>query len=374
MNLKSLILLLALLLPFAARAEGFEYDYSAQFRVVPGYTMHNALSKSLQRKFHAPSLGETKGTLRWNVNADTYVELDGLLQGQSGTNLDNLNQGNWGENIHIALVSRYGEFSAGQLNNVAIQFGINRANIAIWQPTPSDFANYIANPNWQQKKHNKYYNTLTSTLMNTDGSALKFNYITPEFAGTVMGLSFIPENNANDGLTSKFSPYRNKEGYVATLYNSHGFSFAETEAYFSFAEYVKSHREYAAGFSVYRKGLTFFASYRQTETSGSDYKITKQNLSSSQPAFYDGFRRGIAWNAGLSYETIFVTSTLSYFESFSRDTPARNQIVNWHNSLKMHKNWAWYIGAAYIDFKSNSDNINADNHGLAAYTGIQFSF
>ncbi len=374
MKRKGCVLAFVLLFSFDAAAQKFEYESEGALRGLAGYAYPAEKYRSGQNRFHAPVYGNLKNALTYHFDEDTSFELSAGLKAKTGSNLDNYNQGRWGEEIYGRFSSVYGDFYFGQMPNAAVMLGVTRPNLPVWQPAPTELVDFIGNPNWQQHNRRKYYNTLTSTAVDTDGSSLKFIYMTPEFFGTTLAVTYTPENNANDGLTSKFSPYYKESAYSVMLYNQHSFAFADTEIYISFADFEKSHQEYAGGFSFYRKGWTAFASYRQTETTGHDFPIAAQNISANMPAYFDGFRNGYAWNVGLTYEWALITSTISYFESKADDTQAANRLVNWHTSIKPYKHLGFYFGMGYADFKAGNNQNESGNRGGFGYVGAEISF
>ena len=114
-------------------------------------------------------------------------------------------------------------------------------------------------------------------------------------------------------------------------------------------------------------------SYLESKTKNSDKPINRFTLSKNKKAYFDDFRNSTAYNLSVSYEFAFLTSTLSYFDSFSKNTKAYNRIINLHNSAKFDKAYSLYFGLAYAQFKGVEDSIKG-NKGLALYTGVQFEF
>lgn len=357
-----------------AIANNFEYDTNFALRALYGYFEPAKKFNDNINHNHFPLSANFNNKLNYLIDSETEFALNINLKAQTGHNLDNLNQGHWGEEVYISTFSKYGDFYLGQMDNSSVILGINKANLNIWQFTPTDMVNFAFNPNWSQKNKTKYYATLDSTLSDTDGSSLKFVYLTPEYKNTTLGFTFTPENNANDGLASKFSSYYGKSSYTVSLHNYQEFNFADAEFYLSYADYKDSHFEYAGGFLLYRKGWSLFGSYRKTNTSSSDKPIAKVDKSANRLAYYDGFRKSEAYNLGISYEFAYITSTFSYFDSFSNKTRAKNRIYNLHNSLKFDKNYALYLGFAYVDFISDNGKKTDGNKGFAAYTGVEFKF
>lgn len=352
-------------LPFSAAAGTFQYNYSSTARLSGSYDFDDS-------KTDSPAFGNFKNSLQYNINNQTFFKLSAAVSVQSGTYLDNLNQGKWGEEIYGQYESAYGSFYVGQMPNSAQMLSVDRPNLSIWQAQPLEIASFIQNPNWRQHNRQKYYNTLTSTLPNAEGSSFKISFQTPEFYNTVLGLTYVPQNDANDGLTSKFAPYADKTAYIGALYHHQEFSWFDSEFYLSFADYQQSHQEYAGGISLYRKGWTWFASYRQTEITGHDTPIAKIGSGQNHPAYYDGWRNGKAWNSGIGYEFALFNMVVSYFESRANQGGARNRIFNWQNTVKINQYFDIYAGAAYVDFKACRDDDSQNKRGPAVYIGIEF--
>ena len=371
MSRKAAVCLLLFLFPLNAFADGLVYEYGASSRALGGYFYPKEKVYHDQNRAHAPVFGNINGSITYNFSYTTSLKLATELEAKASSHLDNLNQGRWGEEVFAKFSSSFGDFYVGQMENPAAMLGVTKPNLSVWQITPLEVTDFTGSTNWRQHNRTKYYNTLTSTLINTDGSSFKISYLTPEINGTTLAVGFTPENNANDGLTSKFSPYYGKSSYQIALYNYHDFDTVQTEVYAAFADFDKSHREYGAGFSIYRKGLTLFSSFRQTETSSSDYKITATDTSKNTLAYFDAFRNGFAFNAGLSYEFAFLTSTLTYFESKADNVDMRNRIITLHNSIKPYKHLGFYLGAGFADLENE---IDGNAKGPFAYAGIELTF
>ena len=353
----------------SAFAGNFEHETNLKLRALYGYA---TLDDNNQKHNHFPLFSKIDNTLGYVQSDSLSFNLHTSLQIKNSDTTENFNQGRWGEEVYASVFSDYGDFYIGQMQNAGAQLSITDSNLSVWTATPLEITDFMHNPNWQQNGKTKYYATLTSTVPNTDGSSIKFTYLTPEYKGTTLGLSITPKVNAADSLISKFASYHNNSAYSVSLYKFHEFNSAQADIYLSFSDYEHSHSEYAAGFSFYRKGWSIFASYLKTETKGSDKPITVNTQSKNQKAYFDDFRDSTAYKLGVSYEFAFLTSTLSYFDSYSKNTSATNRIINLHNSIKFDKNYALYLGLAHTDFKAVEQKNN--NKGYAIYTGIEFEF
>lgn len=364
--------LLLLSFSYPVNAGSIEYNTSAKLRMLYGYNFPAESFKENQKRSHIPLYANVESNISYKTD-NVEIGLFGKFESKISDNTDNMNQGHWGEEFYLSIFSEFGDFYAGQMPNAAAMNAVTKPNIAVWQPDNDEITDFINNPNWFQKNKTKYYTTLTSTIPDTDGSALKFAYFTPEYKSTSIGFSFTPNNNATNSLISKFSSYADKSSYTVSLYNHQEFDFFDTEFYMSFSDYENSHSEYGMGFSFYRKGWTFLASYLESKTKNSDKPINRFTLSENKKAYFDDFRNSTAYNLSVSYEFAFLTSTLSYFDSFSKNTKAYNRIINLHNSAKFDKAYSLYFGLAYAQFKGVEDSIKG-NKGLALYTGVQFEF
>lgn len=103
----------------------------------------------------------------------------------------------------------------------------------------SDIVDFIANPNWRRNKTGTAFRTLNSTDINTDGTAPKISYITPEFYQTVVGLTYVPDIYSRAGLVSRYADYKNEDGYVAALYNHAEFGSLSLETSLGFAVFAR---------------------------------------------------------------------------------------------------------------------------------------
>lgn len=352
-----------------AEAYDLEFETNAKLRAL--YS-HSKLDEKTQKNNHFPMFSKIESVIRYNQSDSLSYNLYADLQAKLSDTIENLNQGYWGEQLYASVFSKYGDFYFGQMQNVGAMLSVTNSGLSVWQSTPIEISDFIHNPNWQQKNKTKYYATLTSTVPNTDGSSLKFSYLTPEYKGTTLGFGFTPKVNSGDSLVSKFAQYDNNSAYSVALYKFFEFDNMQADFYFSFADYEHSHTEYASGLSFYYKGWSVFASYLKTQTKGSDKPITTVTKSENKKAYFDDFRDSTAYNLGLSYEFAYLTSSLSYFDSYSKNTQAHNRIINLHNSLKFDKNYALYLGCAYADFVGS--NAQKSNKGYAIYTGIEFEF
>jgi predicted porin len=284
----------------------------------------------------------------------------------SAKEVENYNQGIWGEEVYLLTETPFGDLSFGQDTNVAYNFAVGAPNVGSNHINNTDLVNFITNPNWYKKGHKVSYKTLNSTYINTDGASLKVNYVTPEFAGIKLGATYIPEIYSQSGLVSKKAEYKDKSAYVLGAYGAWDILDYEIEASLGFADYHKNDKEYSAGISVYRKGWTFGASYRKTEVGKSDYALSKENL-------YDAYREGRAYNVGLSYAFGPFTTGVAYFDSKAENTKNHDEIISWSNSYQYNKHVTFSLTAAHLLSKGADKEIKNNSKGYAFILGLELS-
>ena len=203
-NFTVILCLLVVAIGNIAYAHNIEYQTSANLRAIYGYTNYNKPFKNLQDKHHFPLSGNLDASITYEHSNDVAFNVYGKIAFKTDSQLENLNQGHWGEELTLSAITKYGDFYIGQMPNAAAQLSITNANLPVWQITPSEIVDFINNPNWKQKNKIKYYATLPSTTPNTDGSSIKFSYFTPEYKSTTLGISYTPENKSNDSLVCEF--------------------------------------------------------------------------------------------------------------------------------------------------------------------------
>ncbi|MBR3662713.1 MAG: porin [Alphaproteobacteria bacterium] len=363
---------LYVLLPFAivspAGAGEFVYDYSAVGGAFYGYS---EFSKHIKHYKHhnTPSYLEVFSSAGYEFDADTSLMINADAQIAGAKEVEDYNHGDWGENVYATLQSHYGDVSVGQVYNAAYQMAVGAPSVGYFKANNSPITDFLANPNWQRNSKVTSYRTLNSTYLNTDADAMKISYITPEFYGTKAAFSYTPDSYSKAGLLNKDSAYEHKSSYAAGLYNLSDFGYFEAESSLGYAYNRKNNQEISAGLSLYRKGWTLGGSYRKSFTSGSDYALagTSEN---GLPAYYDGFRKGDAYNVGLSYEIGPFKTGVTYFASAADKTADKNKTVTFANRFAFNKYAEVYAAAAWSEYKSE---IEGKNNGTAVICGLEFN-
>ena len=302
------------------------------------------------------------GKISYNLANDYTVSLDGYFMIDSAKEVENYNQGIWGEEVFTTLETPMGDFSLGQDYNVAYNFAVGAPNVGSFRINNSDITNFIHNSNWFAKNGKTSYKTLNSTYINTDGASLKVNYTTPSWRGIKLGATFVPKVDSRSGLVSNNASYENNQAYVLAGLGEWYFSGFEVATSLGFAEFDENDKEYSAGVSIYRKGWTLGASYRKS-------KAIKKHYTIDETTMFDAYRSGYAYSVGLSYEIGPFTTGVSYFNSKSDEFNISNEILGFSNSYKFNKNTSLSLTIAQLKANDMKDKTK----GFAGIIGLEFS-
>ena len=360
--MRTLVIVLAMIcLVKTAKAQSFETDYAVSLGGYYGYTNYSLPKSHLYKENNLNSTLNAYGKVSYNIDSQYKTSLYGYFMIDSAKEIENYNQGVWGEEVFVTLESPFGELSIGQDYNVAYNFAVGAPNIGTYRVNNSDILNFITSPNWYKKDKVYSYKTLNSTYINTDGASPKINYITPSFYGIKLGATYVPKTYSQSGLVAQNAPYKNNEAYILGAYSSWYLLGVELETSLGFAEFDKNDEEYSLGISLYRKGWTFGASYRQTKAKEKYYKINPTNL-------YDGYRDARVYNFGLSYEIGPFTTGISYFDSKSDKFDNRDRIFSFSNSYQYNKQTA-----ISLTFSKLNSIAEEKNKGYAVVLGMELS-
>ena len=365
--------LLGVLIPIAAPAYGGEWFYEAS-GVADGFYGYSQYAERYNQQYshhHTPASAEiyTAAGYRFDTDTEIKIGLDGQIAGAK--EVEDYNHGKWGENLYATLGSAYGEISVGQIYNAAYQLAVGAPVVGYFRVNNTPLTDFIANPNWQRRHNITSYRTLNSTYLNTDADAFKISYTTPQWRGAKMAFSYTPDSYSEAGLINKHSRYDNRSSYAAGLYHNLNTKWVEIESSLGYAYNHKNNQEASAGISLYRKGWTLGGSYRQSWTTGNDYDLNIINHD-DQALFYDGYRKGRAYNIGLSYEIGPFKTGISYFAAYAAKTDNKDKIVSFANRFALNKYAALYLTCAYARYKGDVDMRS--NQGFATVGGIELSF
>lgn len=363
--MRNFYLILAYFIIISANSKATEFEYALDFNNYYGYTDYSKTYNKLYKNNNINSSVNLYLNGTYDFSDNYKVSLTSYFMVDSAKEVENYNQGTWGEEVYATIDSSFGELTIGQANNVAYDFAVGAPNIGNYRVNNTDIVNFITNPNWYKKGSKYSYKTLNSTYINTDGASVKTNYITPEYSGIKIGATYIPKVYSQTGLVSKDAKYKNKEAYVLGAYGYWDIWGYELETSLGYADYRENDKEYSLGLSVYHKGWTVGASYRETKADNM-YIVDEENL-------FDAYREGSAYNIGISYEFGPLTTGVSYFKSKANNFNNKDEIISFSNSLEYNKYATISFTASHLKSKGNNNNIDENSKGYAFILGLELS-
>lgn len=356
----------------SAHAGELVYDYSLVADGFYGYTQYGDKYRHMYQRNNTPLSAEIYTSIGYDFGGGRKIVLGLDAQAAHGKQIKDYNHGDWGENVYISAGSEYGEFSVGQIYNAAYQMAVGAPGVGYFRVNNSPMTDFIFNPNWQRAGKTASYRTLNSTYLNTDADSFKFSYTTPQFYGTKLAFSYTPDSYSEAGLINKHSLYDNRSSYSLGLYNGVELSGVEVESSFGYAYNRKNNQEISLGLSLYRKGWTLGGSYRKSYTASGDFALNEQSFA-DMPYYFDGYRRGQAFNAGISYEIGPLKTGISYFAAYADKTNNRDSIISFVNKYELNKYAAVYLAASYAEYKGDK-YLDESNRGCAVLSGVELNF
>lgn len=376
-KMKKLFLVLAALVSLLSAESVFaaetDFVYSASWNSLYGYNFPNNKYKHQDNRDRFVNILNAELGLETSFSSDYFLGLYADFAWGINKRQYNYNNGLWGQEIYAVFDNPYGRVMLGETSNVAAQFHVGAPQAGYFGLNDSEVVNFMANPNWVKTKHNTAYKTLNSTSANTDGTAPKISYITPEINNFIFGFSYIPDSYSRSGLLNKFAPYADDSGYVAALHYTADLNFVELEAFAGYGIYNQDDRDMSAGLKVYRGNWSIGGSWRKTYVDDGDYPIRKQAGSRTE-ALFDNYREGQTWDIGVGYEFGPYQVSLSYFNSKADNSDNKDEIVLLSNSFQINKNIEVYLAGAHVDFQGDKHFSDEANKGWAAMTGFSLKF
>lgn len=354
-----------------AHAGEWSFDAFGKVKTLYGYSNYDSSFAGNKSHHNLPTRISSSLIAQYQFNSDyqigAYVDLSYGIDQQ----IKDYNHGSWGEEVYGIFDSPYGKIILGQSYNAAYQLGISAPSIGLLGVNQSDIVNFITNPNWQRNHRATGYRTLNSTDINTDGTAPKITYISPEFNnGMMFGFSYVPDSYSRDGLINRRASYKNKDGYIASLYHSADVMGVSVSSSIGAAYFADNDQEISAGLNLYRKGWTLGGGLRRTWINHYDSK-TNQPIRKSIN-YFDAYRDAYAYNLGLSYEFGPFKTALTYFYSKADGKNYKDKIIQFSNSYQFNRYLTIYAAVAHGDF--DGDTKADSNHGYAGIAGVGVKF
>lgn len=361
------------LLPSLANAGEWEFDASGHAQGLYGYTDLSERFEKKENNNHGVGQGDVSFSAAYTFDDSDY-RLSGHLDLMGGIDqeLQDYNQGRWGEEAYVIGDSPYGRLMLGQTFNVDAQFHEGAPAVGALANN-NDVVDFISNPNWKRNGKTTRFATLNTTYINTDGVAAKASYISPEFYNTMLGVTYVPDAYNRRGLINKHASYAHDDGYIGALYTRQDLGFAEMAASLGYAGFHDNDREFSASLRLTRGNWTLGGGWRKTYIDGED-KQRRHEISEQLPEFFDGYREGHAWNVGLAYEVGPFKTALSYFESQAAHQDNRDKIVTFSNQYSYNQYVDIYLAAAHVDFEGSSPALSDSNQGYAFVAGVGLNF
>ncbi len=369
------LFLLPVIWTSTASAGEIRYDVSGDARMLYGYSDVGSRYESLDKNNNFPA----EGALYFSAEKDfsngyaTGIYLD--IMAASDKEVQNFNNGSWGKQIFASLSTPYGQWSLGETFNAAVQLAVGAPDVGPLGVNNSDIVNFILNPNWYRRNSGgTSFKTLNSTNLNTDGVAPKISYFSPEFYGTVIGASYVPDTDNRRGLVNRFARYARDDAYVLAAANETDIGFANLSTSVAYGIYHKTDKEFSAGASLQRGNWILGGSWRKTWVEGNDYRITNRSTNPKTPDLFDNYREGKAWNIGIGYRFGPLKSALTYFEAKADNTDNKDKILMFSNDIQINKYLNIYAVAAHVNFKGENDSLYNNNKGYAFIAGLGVNF
>lgn len=364
--------LIAFCAPSFVHAEDIEYTFSGEWDSFYGYAFPNHKYKHRDKRDFFVNVFNLEAGAQKNFDDEYALGIYADLMAAINKRQRNYSNGLWGHEIYAIFDTPYGRLMGGETTNVAAQFHVSAPKAGKFGVNDSDIVNFIANPNWIKSKHQTAFRTLNSTEINTDGTAPKISYISPDFNGLMLGFSYIPETYSRTGLINRDASYARKDGYVAAAYYNADLHFAELQTSAGYGIFNEKDRDMSFGLSLYRAGWTIGGGWRKTDIDGKENQSKTISNDKRLPDLFDNYREGRAWNAGIGYEFGPFKTALSYFESKAERTKNKDKIWLWSNEFQYNKHLSIYLAGAKVEFKGQ--NKLESNQGYSAITGFSVKF
>ena len=366
------IIFTILLFPYSVQAD-WDYEINGSATGLYGFSALEHRFRDFEHHHQGTGDFHLNTAAIYTYNDDYSLSLNADFMGGIDHNLKNYSQGTWGEEVYTIMDAPAGRLMIGQTSNVAAQFHQGAPTVGAFSTNDSRIVDFISNPNWIRNKKTASFATLNSTALNTDGTAPKVSYITPEFYNTLVGFSYVPDVYSRTGLINKFAHYSRKDGYVGSIYHNLDIGWGELSASVAYATYHNDDKEFSTGAQFRTGGWIIGGSWRKTYIEGRDSRKTSLSLERT-PYLFDNYREGRAWDFGISYEIGPYTTSLAYFDARADRTRNRSQILLYSNQYQINKYLDFYLGGGYVRFRGNTRKTADNSTGWAAITGLSINF
>jgi len=321
------------------------------------------------------------------------VEVDAA--GTQGTNSTTSNASN--KNIRksfVTLAGKFGTIEAGEQSNVGALIHNSSPDVGGIGGQDGNWMNWVLAPS-------SHRDTYQRTYAGDDRSANKLIYITPAFYGVAAGVSYTPSVNlsqvGHSTIQTGDATALASNGQLQGDLWVYGLAYAAEFGDVSVKADVGSGTANVAGLVVYQgglnvsyKGFTVGASVldRDSHNSGVD----RQLLSGTALLDTYAVRKGVSWDAGVSYTTGPYSASVTYFQGEAqqyKDTSSlgssatgydRDSVWTLAGAYEMGPGVTATASVFYVDYTSAQTNTNQlankanVNNGVGAVTGLTVKF
>ena len=363
-------------LPGIVKAEGFEFSQSGMageyYGIMETRDNHNVNNMPNRAVFRADGNAEAAyrfaDTTRLGVHADytlVYRQHD-----------KDYSEGDWRLYPYLlAENDKYGRLTAGYTYNAAFLMHQGAQEISWLGIQDSNLPYYLSSANWVNGLKSVKFATPKSTNIMDDGRAFKLSYFTPEFGNTKFGFSYTPDNANRRGMVSRYTKYQKTEdGYTAAMQNKWNPGLGTLTTSAAYGLFNRTDHEWAVGVRWNVGKFNISTSYKNAYVDGNKNPISTTAKSPYQPAYFDNYREGEAWNLGIGYRFGPLQTSLTYFEAKAENTDNQDKILMLANEFQLNKYVNIYAAAAKVDFRGENDDIRNNNKGYAFVAGVGVDF
>ena len=151
MKLHQAVALFFIVLPTFAEAGEWSYNIEGHAQGLYGYT-------DVKKHNHGVGKANINTSIDYLFENDDRLSLNFDIMGGIDKELQDYNQGRWGEEAYVIYDSSYGQIMLGQVYNVASLFH-NGAYTTGALSNPSDIVDFLSNPNWRRTSKETYFAT-----------------------------------------------------------------------------------------------------------------------------------------------------------------------------------------------------------------------
>lgn len=353
-----------------ARAGEWSFEASGDIRGAYGYSDVSERFEKYDDNNNAFADAEINLNAFYEADEDYALSLNLDVMAGVDEELQDYNQGRWGEEAYAVAETPWGSLQGGQMYNIDYQFYEGAPRVGILRNN-SDMVNFVANPNWKRTAKETKFATLNTVYINTDGVAPKVSYVTPEFWGTKAGFSYVPDAYNRRGLINKHADYAKDDGWIGAVYTEQDLGWLDLSASAGYAQFHEDDKELSAGLRLRRGNWSLGGGWRKTYVDGRDKRL---DADVRLPEFFDEYREGQAWEAGLGYEIGPFQSALTYFESKAERTDNKDKIWMFSNQYQVDRNLLVYAAVAHVDFEGATQALDDNNQGWAFIGGLGLTF